>query len=152
MIRHTSSVLLVIFSGLSACGTGPNKAHIAQNDNVPVKFEEFSYPGLDSSHVLNLTRAEDLGMDWRSVDSTFVRFLFDEVGHGDYDAVVQNSTGEHLKTIYRGAFKRGINEMKFKYAHLEPGPYRWLMTDYSTGDTVQWSAWELLPIEGVRAP
>ncbi|MDG2425468.1 MAG: hypothetical protein P8M07_02665 [Flavobacteriales bacterium] len=129
---------------LSACAEPVSDAPtdgLNASDGLRIKFGPSTYAGLAESDMLQAPGDE---LPWRSADTVYVKFLFDEKDHGDYDAEVQDANGQHLKTIYRGAFKRGVNELKFKYRHLEPGDYRWLMTDYLTGDTLQWSAWSLM--------
>lgn len=145
MTYCSNLICFVLLVTLSACGSGTVSEAVVHLGDARVQFGDFSYPSLDSSAALGFEQSEDSKLAWRRVDSTFVRFLFEELAHGDYDAVVQDGQGEHLKTIYRGAFKRGVNEIKFNYAHLSPGAYRWLLTDYGTGDTLQWSEWTLLP-------
>jgi hypothetical protein len=129
---------------LSACAEPVSDAPadgLNATDGLRIKFGPSTYAGLAESDMLQAPGDE---LPWRSADTVYVKFLFDEKDHGDYDAEVQDANGLHLKTIYRGAFKRGVNELKYKYGHLEPGDYRWLMTDYLTGDTLQWSAWSLM--------
>jgi hypothetical protein len=151
MMTNLIATFVVVSVLLGACSSGnpSNKHSDFENQKAlePVYDQTLGWPGDDTlttavANRIHILSAADYSFDEETefceVEGERVLFKVFEKSHSSYIALVQDSEGATIRTVFESGLKRGINQISFRHLALGEGTYRWLMMDRLANDTVQY--------------